>query len=83
LTKKGWLLCRLTTELVKNHEIMIRVYVTQAFLPFKDSSKLFGPNADWYIKTLLDGAIQKHASLFCVIFRLRNDHFTKTGSGQT
>jgi hypothetical protein len=43
---------------------MIRVYVTQAFLPFKDSSKLFGPNADWYIKTLLDGAKKPNTPLF-------------------
>ena len=64
----GWLLCRLTTELVKNHEIMIRVYVTQAFLPFKDSSKLFGPNADWYIKTLLDGAKKPNTPLFFASF---------------
>ena len=45
---------KLVPELLRDHDMMIRVYVTQAFLPFKDSSKIFGPDAEWYIKLWLD-----------------------------
>ena len=46
---------RLLPELLRNFELITRVYVTQAFLSFQDSSKLLGPDADWYIKVFLNG----------------------------
>ena len=46
---------RLLPELLRNFELIARVYVTQAFLSFQDSSKLLGADADWYIKVFLNG----------------------------